>query len=96
MHFREFDLSRIHSKAGNISDTALRELRQRREQRKRGQPHRRWHPGPYTEKCRFMEKRLREISRFFVALRRESAPAVCARPHTPFSINTSTSVHSMR
>ena len=33
-----------------------------------------------------------EISRFFVAPRREFAPAVCARPRTPFSINTSTSV----
>ena len=30
-----------------------------------------------TQKCRFMEKREREISRFFVAPRRESAPAVC-------------------
>ena len=40
-----------------------------------------------------MEKRLREISRFFVAPRREFAPAVRARPRTPFSINTSTSVH---
>ena len=39
-----------------------------------------------------MEKRLREISRFFVAPRREFAPAVRARPRTPFSINTSTSV----
>ena len=43
-----------------------------------------------------MGKRLREISRFFVAPRREFAPAVCARPRTPFSINTSTSVHVMR
>ena len=40
-----------------------------------------------------MEKRLREISCFFVAQRREFAPAVRARPRTPFSINTSTSVH---
>ena len=39
-----------------------------------------------------MEKRLRKISRFFVAPRREFAPAVCARPRTPFSINTSTLV----
>ena len=39
-----------------------------------------------------MEKKLREISRFFVAPRREFAPAVRARPRTPFSINTSTSV----
>ena len=39
-----------------------------------------------------MEKRLREISRFFVVPRREFAPAVRARPRTPFSINTSTSV----
>ena len=39
-----------------------------------------------------MEKRLREISRFFVAPRHEFAPAVRARPRTPFSINTSTSV----
>ena len=30
----------------------------------------------YTEKCRFMDKRVREISRFFVAPRREFAPAV--------------------
>ena len=48
----------------------------------------------HTQECRFMEKRLREISRFFVASRREFAPAVRARPRTPFSINTSTSVHS--
>ena len=34
-----------------------------------------------------MEKRLREISRFFVAPRRAAT-----RPRTPFSINTSTSV----
>ena len=40
-----------------------------------------------------MEKRLREISRFFVAPRREFAPVVRARPRTPFSIITSTSVH---
>ena len=40
-----------------------------------------------------MEKRLREISRFFVAPRREFAPAVRARPRTPFSINTSISVY---
>ena len=39
-----------------------------------------------------MEKMLHEISRFFVVPRREFAPAVRARPHTPFSINTSTSV----
>ena len=39
-----------------------------------------------------MEKRLHEISRFFVAPRCEFAPAVCARPRTPFSINTFTSV----
>ena len=39
-----------------------------------------------------MEKRLREIPRFFFAPRREFAPAVRARPRTPFSINTSTSV----
>ena len=30
----------------------------------------------YTEKCRFMDKRVREISRFLVAPRREFAPAV--------------------
>ena len=40
-----------------------------------------------------MEKRLREISHFFIAPRREFAPAVRARPRTPFSINTSTSVY---
>ena len=39
-----------------------------------------------------MEKRLREVSRFFVAPRREFAPVVRARPRTPFSIITSTSV----
>ena len=39
-----------------------------------------------------MEKMLREISRFFVAPRRVFAPAVRARPRTPFSINTFTSV----
>ena len=40
-----------------------------------------------------MEKRLREISRFFVAPRREFAPpSERACPRTPFSINTSTSV----
>ena len=39
-----------------------------------------------------MEIRLREISRFFVAPRREFAPTVSARQRTPFSINTSTSV----
>ena len=33
-----------------------------------------------TQECRFMEKKLREISRFFVAPRR-FAPAVRARPH---------------
>ena len=49
-------------------------------------------PLHYTQECRFMEKRLREILRFFVAPRREFAPAVRARPRTPFSINTSTSV----
>ena len=41
-----------------------------------------------------MEKRLREISRFFVAPQREFAPAVRARPRIPFSINTSTSVQT--
>ena len=50
------------------------------------------HTAEYTQDCRFMGKRLREISRFFVAPRRELAPAVRARPPTPFSINTSTSV----
>ena len=39
-----------------------------------------------------MGKWLREISHFFVAPRREFAPAVRARPRTLFSINTSTSV----
>ena len=46
----------------------------------------------YTAKCRFMNKRVLEMSRFFVAPQREFAPAVRARPRTPFSINTSTSV----
>ena len=41
-----------------------------------------------NQECRFMEKRVREISRFFVALRREFAPAVCARRRTPFSLFT--------
>ena len=43
-----------------------------------------------------MEKRLREISHFFVAPRREFAPAIRARPRDPFSINTSTSVLFVR
>ena len=51
---------------------------------------------PNTQKCRFMGKRVREISCFFVAPWREFAPAVCARPRNPFSINTSTLVHKMR
>ena len=38
-----------------------------------------------------MEKRLRKISRFFVAPQCEFAPAVRTRPRTPFSINTTTS-----
>ena len=49
-----------------------------------------------TQECRLMEKWLREISHFFVAPRREFAPAVHARPRTPFSINTSTSVYEVR
>ena len=40
-----------------------------------------------------MGEKVREISRFFVVLRREFAPAVCAGPHTLFSTNTSTLVH---
>ena len=39
-----------------------------------------------------MEKRVREISHFFVAPRREFAPAVCARPRALFPTNTSTLV----
>ena len=42
-----------------------------------------------TKKCRFMEKRVREISRFFVAPRREFAPGVCASTRTSLSKNTS-------
>ena len=39
------------------------------------------------------KKRVREISCFFIAPRREFAPAGCACPPTPFSTNTSTLVH---
>ena len=35
----------------------------------------------YTEKCRFMGKEVREISRFFVAPPRVFTPAVCALTH---------------
>ena len=34
----------------------------------------------YTEKCIFMDKEVREISRFFVAPPREFAPAARVRP----------------
>ena len=46
----------------------------------------RW-PKMYTQECRFMEKRMREISRFFIAQRREFAPAVCARPRAGVSLS---------
>ena len=51
-----------------------------------------WDHNTYTEKCRFMDKRVREISRFFVAPRREFAPAVWRVSRTLLSRNTSTSV----
>ena len=47
-----------------------------------------------TEKCRFMDKRVREISRFFVALRLEFTPAVWRVSRTLLSRNTSGSVHT--
>ena len=45
-----------------------------------------------TEKCRFMDKRVRDILRFFVAPRREFAPALWRVSRTLLSRNTSTSV----
>ena len=45
-----------------------------------------------TEKCIFLDKRVREISRFFVAPRREFAPAIWRVSRTLLSRNTSTSV----
>ena len=46
----------------------------------------------YTEKCRFIDISVREISRFFVAPRREFAPAVWRISRTLLSRNTSTLV----
>ena len=42
--------------------------------------------SPCTEKCRFMDKRVREVSRFFVAPPRVFPLSVCERAqvHTPF------------
>ena len=40
-----------------------------------------WDHNTYTEKCRFMDKRLREISRFFVAPPRVFPLSICARAH---------------
>ena len=49
-----------------------------------------------TEKCRFMDKRVREISCFFVALlQREFAPAVWRVSRTLLSRNTSGSVNQV-
>ena len=60
---------------------------------KRGCPHCPWCRRS-TEKCIFMDKRVREISRFFVAPRREFAPAVWRVSRTLLSRNTSTSVQT--
>ena len=46
-----------------------------------------------TEKCIFMDKRVREISRFFVVPQREFAPAVWRVSRTLLSRNTSISVN---
>ena len=46
----------------------------------------------YTEKCRFMDKREREISRFFGAPPRAFPLSVRARPRTVLSTNTFSSV----
>ena len=51
-----------------------------------------WQSQMSTEKCRFMDKRVREILRFFVALRREFAPAVWHVSWTFLSRNSYTSV----
>ena len=49
-----------------------------------------------TKKCIFMEKRVREISRFFVAPPRVFPLSVRARPRTVLSTNTSTLVCTLR
>ena len=46
----------------------------------------------YTEKFRFLDKRVRKISRFFGAPPRVFPLSVCARPRTVLSTNTSTLV----
>ena len=50
-----------------------------------------------TEKCRFMDKRVREISLFFVAPPRVFPLSVCAHasPRTVLSTNTSSSVYGL-
>ena len=45
-----------------------------------------------TKKCRFMDKRVREISRFFAALPHIFPLSVRARPRTVLSTNTSSLV----
>ena len=45
-----------------------------------------------TKKCRFMDKRVREISRFFVALPRVFPLSVRTHPRTVLSTNTSSLV----
>ena len=45
-----------------------------------------------TKKCRFMDKRVREISRFFVVQPRVFPLSVRARPRTVLSTNTSSLV----
>ena len=49
----------------------------------------------YTEKCRFIDKRVREISRFFVAQPRVFPLSVCAcaSQRTVLSTNTFSSVY---
>ena len=46
-----------------------------------------------TKKCKFMDKRVCEISRFFVAPLHVFPLSVCARPCTVLSTNTSSLVH---
>ena len=50
--------------------------------------------GTHTQKCRFMEKRVGEISRFFVAQPPVFPLSVRARPRTSLYTNTSTLVNS--
>ena len=49
-----------------------------------------------TQKCRFMGKEVREISRFFVAPPHVFAPALCAASRTSLPRNTSTLVLLIR